>query len=139
MQAAAHDAVQTPAPPKAMLWAGWALTAIVVLFLAMDSAIKLADLQAVKDAQAQIGWPLKLDRMIGMIDLACLALYAFPRTAVLGAVVTTGLLGGAVASHLRSGDPLFSHVLFGVYVGLMAWGGLWLRDPGLRALIPLRR
>ncbi len=66
-------------------------------------------------------------------------LYAVPRTAVLGAIVTTGLLGGAIASHLRNGDPLFSHVLFGVYVGLLAWGGLWLRDPRLRALIPVRR
>ena len=135
MEAVAHAA----APKKAMQWTGRALTGLVVLFLAMDCAMKLADVQQVKDATAQLGWPLKLDRTIGVIEFVCLVLYAVPRTAVLGAIVTTGLLGGAIASHLRNGDPLFSHVLFGVYVGLLAWGGLWLRDPRLRALIPVRR
>jgi hypothetical protein len=128
-----------PAPSRPMLWTGRVLTGLVVLFLAMDCAMKLADLPQVKEAAAGIGWPTSLDRTLGVIEFVCLVLYAIPRTAVLGAVVTTGLLGGAVAAHLRSGDPLFSHVLFGVYVGLMAWGGLWLRDPQLRALIPLKR
>jgi hypothetical protein len=67
------------------------------------------------------------------------ALYAWPRTAVLGAILLTGLFGGAIASHLRLGDPLFSHTLFGVYLGMLMWGGLWFRDPALRALLPLGR
>jgi hypothetical protein len=130
---------QASAPPRAMFWAGWFLTALVGLFLAFDTTIKLLDLPMVRDAQVMIGWPVGLDRLIGAISLVCLLLYVTPPTAVLGAVLLTGLLGGAIASHLRVGDPLFSHTLFGVYVGLMAWGGLWLRDEKLRMLIPLRR
>ncbi len=126
-------------PNKVLLWTGRVLSVLVVLFLAMDSAMKLLDLQVVKTATTQLGWPVVLDRLIGGIELVCLVLYAIPRTSILGAILTTGLLGGAIASHLRQGDPLFSHVLFGVYVGLMAWGGLYLRDEKLRALIPLRR
>jgi hypothetical protein len=119
--------------------AGWTLTVLVVLFLAMDSAMKLADMSFVRAASTQLGFPLALDRLIGAIELVCLALYAIPRTAVLGAVLTTGLLGGAVAAHLRLADPVFTHTLFGVYVGVMAWGGLWLRDARLRALLPIVR
>ncbi len=131
-------AVQTRAPGRIGLWAGRAMSGLVVLFLAMDAGMKLADLQPVREASAQIGWPLALDRPIGLIELICLVLYAIPRTSVLGAVLTTGLLGGAVAAHLRLGDPLFSHVLFGVSVGALAWGGLYLRDERLRALLPLK-
>ena len=123
---------------KAMLWGGWALSGLVILFLLMDSAVKLMRMQVVADTMAPLGWPAELGFVIGLIELACLILYAIPRTAVLGAVLMTGLLGGAIATHLRVGDPLISHVLFGVYVGLMAWGGLWLREPRLRALMPLR-
>jgi hypothetical protein len=130
-------ATTAAAPPKLMPWAGWALTVLVALFLAMDSVMKLLDMPFVRAASLQIGFPVTLDRTIGVIELACLILYVVPRTAVLGAIVTTGLLGGAVAAHFRPGDPLFSHVLFGVYVGAMAWGGLWFRDARLRALIPL--
>ena len=128
------------AAPQArwMTWTGWGLTGLVALFLAMDGTMKLMDAPQVRTATMQLGWPLQLDRTLGVIDLACMALYAFPRTAVLGAILTTGLCGGAIAAHLRLGDPLFSHVLFGVYVGVMAWGGLWLRDAKLRALMPLR-
>ena len=129
---------QAAAPNKVMLWTGRALSVLVVLFLIMDCAMKLLDLEVVKTSMIQLGWPVGLDRLIGAIELVCLVLYAIPRTSVLGAVLTTGLLGGAIASHLRNGDPLFSHVLFGVYVGVMAWGGLWLRDEKLRTLIPLR-
>lgn len=135
----AIPATAADAPSRPMLWGGRVLTGLVILFLAMDCAMKLADLPQVKQAAAGIGWPAALDRMLGVIELVCLVLYAVPRTAVLGAILVTGLLGGAVAAHLRGGDPLFSHVLFGVYVGLMAWGGLWLRDARLRALIPLRQ
>jgi hypothetical protein len=88
---------------------------------------------------AGLGWPAGSGRAIGALELVLLALYLAPRTAVLGAVLMTGLLGGAVATHVRIGDPLFSHVLFGVYLGLFAWGGLWLRDRRLRGLMPLAR
>ena len=131
------ETVSTP-PAKWMTWAGWAFTVLVALFLAMDGGMKLMDVAQVRAATLQLGWPLALDRTLGIIDLVCLVLYAFPRTAVLGAILTTGLCGAAIAAHLRLGDPLFSHVLFGVYVGVMAWGGLWLRDARLRALMPLR-
>ena len=128
-----------PAPSRPQMWAGWTLTGLVALFLAMDAAMKLADLAPVRQASAQIGWPLALDQPIGVVELVGLGLFVVPRTAVLGAIVLTGLLGGAVAAHLRIASPLFSHVLFGVYVGVMMWGGLWLRDERLRALIPIRR
>jgi hypothetical protein len=132
------DTAAAGTPAKWMTWTGWALTVLVVLFLAMDTTMKLMDLQQVRSASLQLGWPLALDRTLGIIDLVCLVLYAFPRTSVLGAILTTGLCGGAVAAHLRLGDPLFSHIPFGVYVGVMAWAGLWLRDARLRAIIPLR-
>jgi hypothetical protein len=77
-------------------------------------------------------------RTLGVLTLLCTALYAWPRTAVLGAILLTGYMGGAMATHLRVGSPLFSHLLFGFYLGLMIWGGLWLREPRLRALIPFR-
>lgn len=114
------------------------MSAIVILFFIIDSGMKLADLEIVKQAQQQLGWPLDLDRTIGAINLVCLILYAVPRTAVLGAILMTAVLGGTVASHLRVMDPLFTHTLFGAYLGILAWGGLWLRDERLRALIPLR-
>ncbi len=131
-------ATTAAAPPaKWMSWIGWGLTTVVVLFLAMDGAMKFMDLPQVRAATGQLGWPTSLDRTIGAIEAACLVLYAVPRTAVLGAILITGLLGGAIAAHLRVNDPLFSHTLFGVYVGLMTWGGLWLRDARLRALMPV--
>lgn len=128
-----------PAIPRvrSLAWLGWTLTTLVVLFLLMDSVMKLADMPFVRQASAQIGFPVSVDRTIGFIELVCLVLYAVPRTAVLGAILTTGLLGGAVAAHFLLGDPVFTHTLFGVYVGILAWGGLWFRDPRIRALIPL--
>ena len=125
--------------PKAALWSGRILTAIVALFLVLDSGIKLLQLPAVREAMAPLGYPAELGLVIGIIEAICLILYVVPQTAVLGAILLTGLLGGAAAAHLRVGDPLFTHVLFGVYVGILAWGGLYLRDEKLRALIPLRR
>lgn len=134
-------ATTNPAPAtrtRPMAWAGWGLTALFTLFMTFDIAIKLIDLQVVGDTLAALGYPRNLGRMIGVIELACLALYLNPRTSVLGAVLFTAVMGGAVATHLRLDNPLFSHTLFGVYLGLMLWGGLWLRDGRLRALFPLR-
>jgi hypothetical protein len=117
---------------------GWALSGVVILFLFMDIGIKFAMIQPVIDTHRQLGWPFDPGtvRTLAAILLAATLLYAWPRTAVLGAILLTGYLGGAVATHVRIGSPLFSHILFGVYLGVFAWGGLWFRDPRIRALIP---
>ncbi|MDP3173406.1 MAG: DoxX family protein [Phenylobacterium sp.] len=128
-----------PSSGKAMLWTGRVLSAAFVLFMVMDMAIKLIGMKVVDDTMVQMGWPPELARGIGVMELIFVALYVFPRTSVLGAVLMTGVLGGAVATHVRIADPLFSHILFGVYLGLAMWGGLYLRDPRLRALFPIRR
>jgi Na+/proline symporter len=126
------------ATSKMMLWTGRVMSAIVVLFLLFDSIMKLIKVAPVTEAFAQLGYPDSLARGIGVIVLVCAVLYAIPRTAVLGAILTTGLLGGAITSHLRLGDPIFTHTLFGVYLGLLAWGGLYFRDERLRSLLPWR-
>ena len=131
--------VQTGGTPKLMRWAGTGLSALVVLFLIFDGVIKVMRDPHVDQAMKPLGYPLDLSPTIGVIELACLILYVVPPTSILGAVLMTGLLGGAIASHVRVGDPLFSHTLFGVYVGVLAWGGLYLRDARLRSLLPLRR
>lgn len=119
---------------------GLVLTVLAGLFLLMDAGMKLALLQPVIDTTVQLGWPSDAGaiRALGIILLIATALYLYPRTALLGAVVLTAYLGGAVATHVRIGSPLFSHVLFGVYVALFVWGGLYLRDARLRALFPIR-
>ncbi|MET0659460.1 MAG: DoxX family protein [Steroidobacteraceae bacterium] len=119
-----------------MWWTGFAMSAIVVLFLLMDAGAKLAAVRPVLEAGEQIGFPgVSMARTLGAILLACTALYVFPRTSVLGAILLTAYLGGAVAVHVRLSNPLFTHVLFGVYVGVLMWGGLVLRQPGLRDLL----
>jgi hypothetical protein len=130
---------QTTSGSKAILWTGRTMSAVVLLFLFMDGVTKLMMIPPVVNATAQLGYPLELVRPIGIIGLICAVLYAVPRTAVLGAILTTGLLGGAIASKMRLEEALFSQVLFGVYIGVLAWGGLYLRDGRLRALFPLRR
>jgi hypothetical protein len=120
-------------------WIGWIMSGIVVVFLLFDGTTKLMMITPVVDATTGIGYPADLIRPLGVVCLACAVLYALPRTSVLGAILLTGFLGGAVASKVRLEEPLFSQVLFGVYVGILAWGGLYLRDSRLRALIPLRR
>lgn len=128
-----------PSAPRLSLWAGRTMTALFVLFMVFDTVIKLVNLKVVSDALSQLGYPTNLGFPIGVLEAILLTLYLFPRTAILGAVLFTGLFGGAIASHLRIGSPLFTHLLFGVYLGLLAWGGLWLRDERLRALFPVRR
>ncbi|MEH2489747.1 DoxX family protein [Bradyrhizobium sp. AZCC 2230] len=124
---------------RSKVWIGWIISGLVVLFLLFDGITKLIMIDPVVDATIRIGFPLDLIRPLGIVCLACAILYAIPRTSILGAILLTGFLGGAVASKVRLEDPLFSQVLFGVYVGILAWGGLYLRDDRLRSLIPFRR
>jgi hypothetical protein len=118
---------------------GWALSILTIAFMLFDAAGKLALESHVVDATTKIGYPVGAIRPIGIIAVLCTILYAVPRTAILGAVLLTGFYGGAVASKVRIEDPLFSSILFGVYFGLIAWAGLYLRDERLRSLFPLRR
>jgi hypothetical protein len=123
-----------------MIWMGRILTGVFALFLLGASiAPKLLGMPVVEENMAQLGWPPGYGFMIGVIELTCLVLYLIPRTSVLGAVLMMGLLGGAMATQIRAGSPLFTHTLFSIYLGLFMWGGLWLRDPALRALFPYRR
>jgi len=119
-----------------MWWLGFAMSAVVVLFLFMDAGMKLAAVQPVLEAGQQIGFPgAAMARKLGAVLLICTLLYVWPRTSLLGAILVTGFLGGAVATHVRLGNPLLSRVLFGVYVGVLMWVGLLLREPRLRALL----
>lgn len=128
---------ETASTGSGFVWAGRALSGFVVLFLLFDGAIKLAPLQVVIDTVIPLGWPADpmTWRALGVVLMASALLYAYPRTAFLGAILITAYLGGAVATHVRVGSPLFSHILFGVYVGVALWAGLWLRDPLIRALL----
>jgi hypothetical protein len=122
-------------PSRSRAWAGRILLAIPTLFLAMDGAMKLFTPAPVVEAMEQLGWAASASPGLGILLLACLAVYLVPRTAVLGAVLLTGYLGGAVATHVRVGNPLFSHTLFPVYLGMMLWGAVLLRDARVRALL----
>jgi DoxX-like family len=131
--------VQAAPATNRMLWAGRIISALVVAFLLFDGAIKLIPLDVVITTSQELGIPTHLARTLGVLTIACTLLYAYPRTAVLGAILLTGYLGGAIYVQVRAGSPMLSHTLFGVYLGLFAWGGLWLRDARLRALIPWQR
>lgn len=137
MQSEAEIAATLPAA----LWIGRAMSGLVVAFLIFDGGIKLAPLSVVTETMQQLGYSgsPELARGLGVMTLAIALLYALPRTSILGAILLTGLLGGAMATHLRVGSPLFSHLFFGLYLGLIAWGGLYLRDGRLRRLFPLRQ
>jgi hypothetical protein len=120
---------------------GRLLSGLVILFMLFDGAVKLVPWPIVTESMEKIGYGSSetLARSLGVISLVCTVLYAIPPTSFVGAILLTGYLGGAMASHLRIGSPLFTHILFGFYLGLMVWGGLWLRDPDLRRLLPFRR
>lgn len=120
---------------------GRVMSGVVILFLLFDGAIKLVPLPVVTETMDKMGWGAgdTLARSLGIITIVCTLLYSVPPTSILGAILLTGYLGGAIASHLRIGSPLFTHTLFGLYLGLMVWGGLYLRDGNLRALLPFRR
>jgi hypothetical protein len=133
MQAEAQGATQS----KSRLWTGRILSGLAVAFLLLDAVMKLMKVQPVLDAFLKVGWPTSLVIPIGTLLLVCVIVYVIPQTSVLGAILLTGYLGGAVATHVRVGDPLFSHALFPTYIALLLWGGLFLREPRLHALLPL--
>lgn len=120
---------------KSMLWAGRVLSGLSIMFLLFDCIIHIMNLPMVTEAFTQLGYNPSVALPLGIVELICLVLYVVPRTSVLGAILLTGYLGGAVATHVRVGDPLFSHILFPVYVGIFVWGGLFLRNQKLREVI----
>jgi len=121
------------------LWTGRILSGLVVVFLLFDGVIKLIPLDVVIETSRQLGIPASLAFTLGMLTLIGALLYAYPKTSVLGAILLTGYLGGAIYVHVRAGSPLFTHTLFGVYLGILLWGGLYLRDERLRLIFPWRR
>jgi hypothetical protein len=123
----------------AMLWAGRVITGLVTLFLLFDATVKVLALPLAVDATRELGYAATVVVPLGVLQLLLLLLYLVPSTAVLGAVLWTGYLGGAVATHLRVGAPLLGQTLFPTYVGVLLWGGLWLRDTQLRSLLSVRR
>ncbi|MEP9358123.1 DoxX family protein [Sphingomonas sp. KR3-1] len=128
-----------PEPVRRDRIIGWVLSGLVLLFLAMDAGGKLfaPAMMIANSPPLGLAPDASVYRELGAILAVCGLLYAYPRTAVLGAILLTGYLGGAIAMHFRVGNPLFSHTLFGVYLGVIAWGGLWFRDPRVRVLIPI--
>jgi DoxX-like family len=127
----------TPAPPvsKAMLWTGYVISALPVLALVMSAVMKFAQSPDIAKGFEHLGWPMKLALALGIVELTCTALYVIPQTSYLGAILLTGYLGGATATHVRVGDNFITPIIIGVLV----WLGLFLRDPRLRALVPLKR
>lgn len=121
-----------------MLWAGRIASAIPILFLLVDGVMKLIKPAPVVEATVRLGYPESVITGLGIVLLVSTILYAVPRTSVLGAILLTGYLGGAIATHVRVGEPLFP-VLFPAIVGVLIWGGLFLRDERLRSLLPFRK
>ncbi|MEH2566368.1 DoxX family protein [Bradyrhizobium sp. AZCC 2289] len=135
------DIAETVPDSKCARLLGRILSGLVIVFLLFDGAIKLVPWPVVTETMDKMGYGSNesLARSLGVITVVCTVLYSIPPTSILGAILVTGYLGGAIASHVRIGSPLFSHTLFGLYLGLMLWGGLWLRDRNLRSLLPFRR
>ncbi|MGH7242977.1 MAG: DoxX family protein [Phycisphaerales bacterium] len=123
---------------KGKLWAGRIIGGLPALMLLLDGVGKLVKPAPVVQATVKLGFPESVIVPLGVVLLACTVLYIVPRTAVLGAILLTGYLGGAVATHVRVSDPLFSHALFPVYLGIMLWLGLYLRDARIRQVVPFR-
>ncbi len=140
MSAAILESVARPASPAVTgsnraRWAGRILSGIAVLFLTFDLSFKVFPSSQAVEATTQLGWPAHHIPLLGIIEIACLLLYLIPRTAPLGAILWTGYFGGAIATHLRIDNPLFSHTIFPIYVAALVWGGLYLRDARVRALL----
>jgi len=132
-----QSSIQTVPVSNKAFWAGRIMSGLVVLFLIFDGVVKVLNLAPAVEGTTQLGYPESLVPGIGILELICVAVYVIPRTAMLGAILLTGYLGGAVATQVRAGSDLFS-VVFPVIIGLLLWGGLFLLDHRLRALIPLR-
>jgi hypothetical protein len=143
MSTAAHFVAQTTVEPgfigKKALWTGRVLTGLVTAFLLFDATIHLLRPAPVAEAFARLHLSLGIAVYLGVIELACIALYVFPRTSILGAIFLTGYLGGAIATQMPYSKSFFGETLFPVYVAAFIWGGLYLRDERLRALVPWRR
>ena len=124
---------------RAMTVTGWILTGLFSLFmLGASVAPKLMGMPIAEETMQQLGWPPGYVLAIGILELTCLVMYLVPRTNFLGAMLFMALFGGAMATQIRAGSPLFSHVLFSIYLALFMWGGLWLRDATVRAVLPIR-
>ena len=139
MTAAAFDSrafsSSSARPSRRAVLIGRILSGIAILFLVVDTVVKLLVSNAAVEANKHLGYDVSAIRPIGVIELVCLVLYAIPRTSRVGALLFTGYLGGAIASQFRAGNPLFGYTLFPTYVAVLIWGGLWLRDPGVRAFL----
>ena len=133
------SATQMPRVSSKSIWAGRTISGLAVLFLLFDSVLKVMELAPAVEGTAQLGYPESAVLGIGILELVCVVAYVIPRTSVLGAILLTGFLGGAIATHVRIGSPFFTHTFFPVYVAALVWGGLFLREDRLRALLPLRR
>jgi len=134
------DTTSSKTPSRTAWIAGWTLSGLFIAFMFFDGVIKLGPMQIVRDTMIGIGWDATdaTWRNLGILILVLTGLYAWRRTSVIGAILLTGFLGGAIATQLRAGTPIFSHLLFGIYLGAMMWGGLWLREPSVRALLAMR-
>jgi len=134
MQSGTTMASAATASKKARI-IGWIMSILPVLMFTFSGAMKFSHNPEVQKGFEHLGWPTSLAVRLGILELACTIIYLFPRTAVLGAILLTGYLGGAIATHVRIGEAVFTHII----LGIVLWGGLFLRDPRLRALIPFRK
>lgn len=123
---------------KARVRTGYVLTALATLFMVFDGVIHILKPAMVTQAFVELGYPMSVSVELGVLVLCCVALYAFPRTSVLGAILLTGYLGGAVSTHVRVGNPMFEQ-LFPVIFGIIIWAGIYLREARLGELVPVRR
>ncbi len=128
----------TSTNPSFKLWSARIMGGIAVMFMLFDTGIKLIRESHAVEGTVQLGYPDSTVQLIGIIEAVCLVLFLIPRTSILGMILLTGYFGGAVATHVRLDNPLFSHVLFSVYVALLMWGSLYLREPRLKELLPFR-
>jgi hypothetical protein len=132
-------ATQAGSLSKKSLWAGRIISGLITAFMIFDAVIHILKPAPVVEGFAKLNFPLRFAVPLGIVELFCILLYVIPRTSILGAMLLTGYLGGAVAIQLPAGNPFFGEILFPVYVGMFLWGGIYLRDDKLRMLIPFRR
>jgi hypothetical protein len=139
LSAIGMESLATVGKISGRIWIGWSVSALTAAFMLFDAAAKFAKPTQVIDAFARTGWPMRLSSTLGAILLTSTLLYLVPPTSLLGAILLTGYLGGAVATNLRIGNPLPTHTLFPVYFGVLVWIGLWVRDARLGSVFPLLR